>query len=278
MTDPHELLAVAAGVLDGAVDTFLDGVGAPSAVAKGPRDFATAVDLELERRLSGELADHTGIPVHGEEFGGPDLATGTVWVVDPIDGTLNYSSGLPTAGMLVALLQDGDPVLGLTWLPMMNRRYAAAADGPLLCNGEALPRLRSQDLTESMVGFGAFNLNGRGPIPGEYRVRALAEVSRVCRRLRMHGSTGADLAFTAAGVLGAAVVYGHHPWDNAPGVALVRAAGGVVTDLAGEPWHLGSRSVLAAAPGVHEQMMNILVPLGDPGDYRDGGSREGSAT
>ncbi|MGW0175899.1 inositol monophosphatase family protein [Rhodococcus sp. NPDC003322] len=276
MTDPHELLTVAGGVLDGVVDRFLAGVGAPSAVAKGPRDFATAVDLELERRLSAELVDRTGIPVHGEEFGGPDLDTGLVWVLDPVDGTLNYSAGLPNAGILLALLRDGQPILGLTWLPMMNRRYAAVVDGPLLCNGEQLPRLTPRDLTETMVGFGAFNLDGRGPIPGEYRVRALAQVSRVCRRLRMHGSTGADLAFTAAGVLGAAVVYGHHPWDNAPGVALVRAAGGVVTDLAGEPWHLGSRSLLAAAPGVHEQILNILVPLGDPGDYRDGASREGT--
>lgn len=276
MTDPHELLAVAGEVLDGAVERFLDGVGAPSAVMKGPRDFATAVDLELERRLSAELADRTGIAVHGEEFGGPDLGTGTVWVLDPVDGTLNYSAGLPTAGILLALLQDGEPVLGLTWLPMMNRRYAAVVDGPLLCNGEELPRLVPRDLSDTMVGFGAFNLDGRGAIPGEYRVRALAQVSRVCRRLRMHGSTGADLAFTAAGVLGASVVFGYHPWDNAPGVALVRAAGGIVTDLAGEPWHLGSQSVVAAAPGVHEQILNILVPLGDPGDYRDGASREGT--
>lgn len=270
MTDPHELLTVAGEVLDGVVERFLTGVGAPSAVAKGPRDFATEVDLELERRLSQELSDRTGIGVHGEEFGGPDLDTGTVWVLDPVDGTLNYSAGLPTAGILLALLRDGEPVLGLTWLPMMNRRYAAVVGGPLLCNGEQLPRLQPRDLTEAMVGFGAFNLDGRGPIPGEYRVRVLAQVSRVCRRLRVHGSTGADLAFTAAGVLGASVVYGYHPWDNAPGVALVRAAGGVVTDLAGEPWHLGSRSLLAAAPGVHEQILDILVPLGDPGDYREG--------
>ncbi|MFC4605378.1 inositol monophosphatase family protein [Rhodococcus kronopolitis] len=265
--DPHELLAVASGLLDGVSERFVGGVGAPSAVAKGARDFATEVDLELERRLTTELTERTGIEVHGEEFGGPSLTEGTVWVLDPLDGTLNYSSGLPTAGILLALLHDGEPLLGLTWLPMSGRRYAAVVGGPLTCNGEELPPLRPTTLADSLVGFGAFNLGSRGRFPGAYRMAALGQVSRRCRRLRMHGCTGADLAFTAAGGLGASVLFGHHPWDNAPGVALVRAAGGVATDLAGRPWHIGSDSVLAAAPGVHDELLEILVSLGDPGDY-----------
>lgn len=253
-----ELLAVASAVLDGVSERFVAGVGAPSAVDKGPRDFATALDLELEQRIVAELTERTGIPVHGEEFGGPELATGTVWVVDPIDGTLNYSSGLPTAGILLALLRDGVPVLGLTWLPMLGRRYAATVDGPVLCNGIPVARLEPARLTDSLVGLGAFNVDGRGPIPGRLRADVLEQLSRTSRRIRVHGSTGVDLAFVAAGVLGAAVVYGYHPWDNAPGVALVRAAGGVVTDLDGAPWHLGSGSVLAAAPGVHDEVLEIL--------------------
>ncbi|SUA43191.1 Inositol-1-monophosphatase ImpA [Nocardia africana] len=68
--------------------------GAPSAVQKGRGDFATALDLELERTLSQQLADRTGIPVHGEEFGGPELSSGTAWVLDPIDGTFNYSAAI----------------------------------------------------------------------------------------------------------------------------------------------------------------------------------------
>jgi myo-inositol-1(or 4)-monophosphatase len=77
----------------------------------------------------------------------------------------------------------------------------------------------------------------------------------------MHGSTGIDLAYTASGVLGGAIVFGHHPWDNAAGVALVRAAGGVVTDLAGAPWIITSGSVLAAAPGVHEELLDMICTV-----------------
>ncbi len=84
----------------------------------------------------------------------------------------------------------------------------------------------------------------------------------------MHGATGIDLAYVAAGILGGAMSFGHHIWDHAAGVALVRSAGGVVTDLAGEPWTVASPSALVAAPGVHEQMLEIIRSAGDPGDYR----------
>ncbi len=261
--DPAELLAIASELLDAASVRFIAGLGAPSALAKGPDDFATAVDLELERRLSGELFDRTGIEVHGEEFGGPELASGTSWVLDPIDGTYNYSSGLPLAGMLLALVHDAQPVLGLTWLPLLDQRYAAIADGPLYRNGETLPPLETSTLGSSMIGFGAFNVDSHGRIAGRYRHQLMAALSRVSSRLRMHGSTGVDLAFTAAGVLGGAVVFGHHPWDNAAGVALVRAGGGIVTDLAGEPWTIESGSVLAAAPGVHEELLSVVSTAAD---------------
>jgi myo-inositol-1(or 4)-monophosphatase len=84
----------------------------------------------------------------------------------------------------------------------------------------------------------------------------------------MHGATGVDLAYVGAGVLGGAISFGHHIWDHAAGVALVRAAGGIVTDLAGEPWTYESKSALAAAPGVHERMLEIVKSAGNPEDYR----------
>ncbi|QCB51398.1 inositol monophosphatase family protein [Rhodococcus sp. PAMC28707] len=268
--DPQRLLSIASGLLDGTQDRFVAGVGAPSAIQKGPDDFATAVDLELERRLSAELFEQTGIPVHGEEFGGPDLNEGPVWVLDPIDGTFNYSAGLPSAGTLLALLDDGVPVLGLTWLPLIQQRFTATVGGPIHLNGVAVPRLEERSLRDSMIGFGAFNIASRGRTPGLYRVRILEELSRVSSRIRMHGSTGIDLAYTASGVLGGCVVFGHQAWDNAAGALLVKAAGGVVTDLAGEPWTIESKSVVAASPGAHEELLNVISALGDPADFLEG--------
>lgn len=263
-----DLLDTAAGVLDAASAQFIAGHRAESAVAKKGNDFATEVDLAIERRVVAELTRLTGIGVHGEEFGGESLEAESVWVLDPVDGTFNYAAGSPMAAILLSLLWKGDPVLGLTWLPFMGQRYTAIAGQPVLCNGAALDRLVPVTLADSMVGTGTFNIDSRGRYPGPYRVKVLENLSRECSRMRMHGATGVDLAYVAAGVLGGAVSFGHHIWDHAAGVALVRAAGGIVTDLAGEEWTVSSPSALAAAPGVHEEILSLVRAAGDPQDYR----------
>ncbi|GAB3227650.1 inositol monophosphatase family protein [Mycolicibacterium hippocampi] len=265
--DLAPLLATAAEVLDAASTQFIAGHRADSAVAKKGNDFATEVDLAIERRVVAELTRLTGIGVHGEEFGGEPLDSELVWVLDPIDGTFNYAAGLPTAAMLLGLLADGEPVLGLTWLPFTSQRYTAMVGEPVRCNGEVLQSLAPSELSDSVVAIGTFNIDSRGRYPGRYRMAVLEGLSRECSRLRMHGATGIDLAYVAAGVLGGAISFGHHVWDHAAGVALVRAAGGVVTDLAGRPWTVSSPSALMAAPGVHEQMLEIVRAVGEPEDY-----------
>ncbi len=268
MSDLEALVAQAASIMDRSVDPFIAGHRAVSAVQKKGNDFATEVDLAIERRVVAELQSETGIGVHGEEFGGADLNDPLVWVLDPIDGTFNYAAGSPMAAMLLGLLRDGEPVAGLTWLPFTGDRYTAVAGGPMYVNGVAHPPLQPTGLAESMVAFGAFNVDWGGRFPGRYRVAVLEELSRVSSKLRMHGSTGIDMAFVAAGILGAAVSFGGKVWDHAAGVALVRAAGGVVTGLDGQPWTPQTRSTLTAAPGVHQEVMDILRLVGSPEEYR----------
>jgi myo-inositol-1(or 4)-monophosphatase len=265
--DLNALVIEASAILDAAVDPFLAGHRADSAVAKKGNDFATEVDLAIERQVVAALEEATGIGVHGEEFGGAAIDSPWVWVLDPIDGTFNYAAGTPMAAILLALLHDGDPVAGLTWLPFLDQRYTAIAGGPLIKNGVPQPLLAHVELGDALVGVGSFSADSRGRFPGRYRVAVLENLSRVCSRLRMHGSTGIDLVYVADGILGGALTFGGHVWDHAAGVALVRAAGGVITDLAGAPWTPESRSVLAGAPGAHAQILEILRDTGKPEDY-----------
>lgn len=268
--DLNALVAEASAVLDAATGPFLAGHRAASAVPKKGDDFATEVDLAIERQVVAALVAATGIEVHGEEFGGAALDSPDspwVWVLDPIDGTFNYAAGSPMASILLALLHDGDPVAGLTWLPFTGDRYTAVAGGPLMKNGAPQPSLAPAKLADALVGVGTFSADSRGRFPGRYRLAVLENLSRVSSRLRMHGSTGIDLVFVADGILGAAISFGGYVWDHAAGVALVRAAGGIVTTLAGEPWTPASRSVLAAAPGAHAEILKILRSTGEPEDY-----------
>jgi myo-inositol-1(or 4)-monophosphatase len=265
--DLDALVAEASVILDAAAEPFLAGHRADSAVRKKGDDFATEVDLTIERQVVAALVAATGIEVHGEEFGGPAVDSPWVWVLDPVDGTFNYAAGSPMAAILLALLHDGDPVAGLTWLPFTDQRYTAVAGGPLMKNGAPQPSLAPAKLADALVGVGTFSADSRGRFPGRYRLAVLENLSRVSSRLRMHGSTGIDLVYVADGILGGAISFGGQIWDHAAGVALVRAAGGVVTNLAGEPWTPASRSVLAAAPGVHTEILEILRSTGEPEDY-----------
>lgn len=265
--DLDALVTEAAVILDGAAERFVSGHGADSAVPKKGNDFATEIDLAIERQVVAALKSATGIGVHGEEFGGADVDSPLVWILDPIDGTFNYAAGSPLAAMLLGLLREGEPVAGLTWLPFLGQRYTATVDGPLMFNGVAQRPLGQAELADAIVGVGTFNVDWRGRFPGRYRLAVLEHLSRVTSRLRIHGATGMDLAYTACGILGGAISFGDHIWDHAAGVALVRAAGGIVTDLAGIQWTSSSGSALAGVPGVHGQILDILAEVGPPEDY-----------
>ena len=180
--DLNALVSVASTILDAAVPRFLDGHRADSAVSKKGNDFATEIDLAIERQVVSALLATTGIGVHGEEFGGADVDSPWVWVLDPIDGTFNYAAGSPMAAILLALLHDGDPVAGLTWLPFIDERYTAVAGGPLIKNGKPQPSLDTTDLADTLVAVGTFSADSRGRFPGRYRLALLEDLSRLSSR------------------------------------------------------------------------------------------------
>jgi myo-inositol-1(or 4)-monophosphatase len=133
------------------------------------------------------------------------------------------------------------------------------------------PPLRSSQLGEVLVAFGtigAFGSSANGPYPPAWRVALVAALARRALRLRVLGSAAVDLAWVATGVLGAAVEFGNHPWDNAAGACLVTAAGGELVDLRGHPYGFGSDSLLAGSPGVVGQICDVLAEIGDPAGYR----------
>lgn len=240
---------------------FLDHVGAAPALMKGKGDFATEADLAIEALLRERLGGATGIPVYGEEGGG-DFNAEACWVVDPIDGTSNYSSGNPNCAILVSLIRGGQPVMAFTEMPLLNLSVSAVEGQPVVCNGTALPPLGSGGAgthAAAQVGVGSVGSDDRVRFPASTRLALIGELAKTELRPRISGSVGVDLAFVALGIYRAAVSFSPHVWDNAAGVLIARSAGAAATDMDGRPWSPGSAGAIVGTPAAHETALRTML-------------------
>lgn len=248
---------VAADAVAAAREVFISRLGAAPALMKGKGDFATAADLEIEALLRERLGEASGIDVYGEEHGGR-LNPQACWVVDPIDGTSNYSAGNPNCAILVSLLVGGQPVVALTDMPLLGKCVRATAGGPLVCNGEPLPAAEGGAAAVPQVGVGSVGSDDRVQFPTQQRLGLIGELADSSLRPRISGSVGVDLAFAALGIYQAAISFSPHVWDNAAGVLLGRCAGATVTDAQGNPWAVDGVGAIVGAPAAHQSVADTM--------------------
>jgi len=117
-------------------------------VDKGDYGFATVIDVEIERLVRAHLGKETpGIPVLGEEEGGGALESEAVWVLDPIDGTANYADGSPLCSISLALVRDGQPVLGIVAAPLLGERFVAVEGAERTATAAGSASLRRSSVT-----------------------------------------------------------------------------------------------------------------------------------
>ena len=237
-------------------------------VAKGDRDFATAVDISVEQAIKDALRDLApGVPFLGEESGGGKIGAGPLWVLDPIDGTVNFSRASPLCGISLALLVDGRPTLAVVDLPYLGERYLAAAGAGAFLNGRPVRCSRSTKLRASVVGMSDFSVGRDAPYENPLHLALVGALARRALRVRLHGSEALDLAWTAAGRLGATVMLSNLPWDVSGGVLLVREAGGMVIDLDGSPHTPGSRCTIGSSHGLVEPLLELLGTVPEVASY-----------
>lgn len=268
----RELRTTGAEVLDGAVRRFKAGLGTAQTIRHDDGTGATLVDLDLEDRIKVALEARTGYQTHGEENGGRDLRTGTSWVLDPIDGTANYSEAIPLTAISLALLEEGRPRVGLVWLPILGDTYQAVHGDPVEKNGAVMPQMTGASLHDVTVTLGSVRLNReREPhvsrYPLGYRMEVWKRIADRASRIRVLGCSALELAWASSGHTGAAINFGNKAWDNSAGALLVRQAGGEVSDLECGRWSLDSTSILAGRPGVIEELKQIIAGVGDPAGY-----------
>jgi myo-inositol-1(or 4)-monophosphatase len=228
-----------------------------------PTDPVTVVDTETERLLRDRLAQlRSGDAILGEEIGGPTdpAAAGAVtWVLDPIDGTVNFVYGIPSYSVSVAAQVEGVSVAGAVADVVGGRLYSAATGlGAHVTDAEGTRPLRCSavdDLSLALVGTGFAYSTRRRTVQAEL----VSKILPVVRDVRRIGSAALDLCMVAAGRLDAYYEHGLHVWDSAAGALIAAEAGArVVLPEPGDP-ERNAALVVAAAPGIADQLLAALA-------------------
>ncbi|TDN91921.1 inositol monophosphatase family protein [Microbacterium sp. BK668] len=223
-------------------------------------DIVTEADREVEQLIRRRLgAERPGDGFLGEESGGERGSTDITWVVDPIDGTVNYAYGIPSyAVSIAAVAGDPDPaewerLAAAVFNPASGELFHAARDGGAWLDGERLT------VNAEAAPAGALVATGFGYRPETHAgdLARLARVIPIARDVRRIGAASLDLAFVAAGRLDAYFERGLQPWDHAAGGLLVTEAGGMLGVLPADDH--GRALIIAAGPVLFEKIRTLAA-------------------
>ncbi|MEJ3743556.1 inositol monophosphatase family protein [Actinomycetes bacterium KLBMP 9797] len=261
---PEELLTIAVKVAREAADTAhrMRAEGVTGVMTKSTdTDVVTAADRAVERQVVAALAElRPGDAVLGEEYGttaaSARVARTTVrWIVDPIDGTVNYLYGLPQYAVSLAAEVDGEVVAGVVRNAATGAEWTATLGGGAYRDGHRLRGSTETDLGQALVGTGF----GYDAARRAHQATVLAGLLPVVRDIRRYGSAALDLCAVAEGRYDAYYEKGLNLWDLAAGGLIATEAGLVVGGLSGAP--AGLDMVLAAPPALFKALHDRLVEL-----------------
>lgn len=231
---------------------------------KGPADFVTTADQRTERILHEELSHAR--PDFGflmEESGvAGDKDAPSRFIVDPIDGTLNFVHGLAHFAISIGVEERGELIAGVIYNPITDEMYWAEKGRGAYLNDQRLRVSARSSLDEALLATG-IPFKGR-PGQADWLAQAEAFMPHVAG-IRRFGSAALDLAFVAAGRYDGFWEQGLNPWDIAAGIVLVREAGGFVSDLKGGQKMLAAGGILAGTEGVQRAMQRTLQDLAKSG-------------
>jgi myo-inositol-1(or 4)-monophosphatase len=215
-------------------------------------DPVSDADRDAEALIVGLLrAERPGDGLVGEEGAGATGATGLEWVVDPLDGTVNFLYGIPQWAVSIACRNDHDSLAAVVYDPLRGETFAALRGTGCTLNGEPLKIGTPPPLERALVATGFSYVSAER----ELQAALFARVLPRARDVRRAGSAALDLAWVAAGRLDVFYEHGLAEWDHAAGDVLVREAGGVVVPL---PAAGGLRAGILAGP---EALTEALLPL-----------------
>ncbi|MFL9966178.1 histidinol-phosphatase [Paraburkholderia sediminicola] len=229
----------------------------PDTGTKPDRSPVTNADTSIEAQMRGTIRaryPHHGIL--GEEYGELQLQSEYVWVVDPVDGTASFIIGLPLWGTLIALLHEGEPVLGLLDVPALKERWTGTPASCLAQDGTTCRTRQCVSLADATVCATSPDM-----FAGDER--AVFDALTCRAKARRFGGDCYNYAMLASGYLDAVVEAGLEPYDFLSMVPIIESAGGAITDWDGKPLRMesGGRVVAAATSALHREILSFTAGL-----------------
>lgn len=262
--DTKVLLDAAVEAAIKAGEVLKDGFGTSFSVSikSGAHDLVTEYDKAAEKavisRLKKQFPDHAFLSEEAglSEHGGESVR----WIIDPIDGTLNFCHSIPYFAVSIGAEHDGRLLCGVVFNPVTDELFFARKGGGAWLNDKKLQVSRTEGLKKAVLAIG-FPFNTEAD-PGHCISRFARVAGEGAQLLRM-GSTAMNLAYVAAGRFDGFWETDFFPWDVAGGALLVMEAGGVVTNIDGSPLDMNTRGIVAAGPSLHEEIVAVLAEQQD---------------
>ncbi|PIW79239.1 MAG: inositol monophosphatase [Parcubacteria group bacterium CG11_big_fil_rev_8_21_14_0_20_48_46] len=223
---------------------------------KSRHELVTAYDVAAERvimrAIRKQFSDHE---ILSEESGRHATRSDYLWIIDPLDGTTNFTIKHPIFSTTFALAYKGDVLASVIYAPILKEMYVAEKDKGATLNGKRLVPSSTERLNDSVLTFcythSAASHKRVTTLFSYYKTRA--------RNFRHLGCASMELAFVAAGRIDGFMVMDGKPWDMAAGALLVQEAGGVVSDFQGRGWQCKSKGIIAAG---NKRLHKVLVQSG----------------
>jgi myo-inositol-1(or 4)-monophosphatase len=223
---------------------------------KGAIDLVTEWDLKSQayvtEKIGRRFPDHDML---SEEGAGAGRTSSSCWILDPIDGTTNFVHGFPFYAVSLALLREGELVIGIVHNPELGETYWAVRGEGAFLNGERLQVSQVERVNQSLLATG-FPYNIRKT--HEQVVRRFERMITRSQGVRRPGSAALDLCYVARGVYDGFWEQYLKPWDTAAGMLIVEEAGGVVTDFSGKPFPLFKKEIAASNGRLHRELLELL--------------------
>ncbi len=222
-------------------------------------NLVTNVDKRSEemiiRAIKKEFPAHS---VLAEESGGHNGQKEFIWVVDPLDGTINFAHTFPVFCVSIGLLQKGVPKIGVVYDPTRGELFTAIKGEGARLNGRRICVSKNKTVGDSLVATGfSYKVQDK-----KRNIKYFAKMLQSAQAMRRPGSAAIDLSYVACGRLDGFWELNLSPWDTAAGCLLVEEAGGVVTTINGGKYDIFKKEIVATNAAIHSEMIKILIEAG----------------